>query len=152
MTDIVLTIAHHLLVFGLVAILAMEIGLLRGGVSAQAVRQIARIDAGYGLMAILVALVGIARVVWGAKGYDYYLHNLFFWLKMAVFVLVGLGSIPPTVAYLRWRRSLDADPNALPGQGEIGRVQLWLRAQIVLIALLPVFAALMARYPAYIDF
>ena len=152
MTDIVLTIAHHLLVFGMVAIIAMEIGLLRGGISAGVVRQVARIDAGYGLMAILVVLVGIARIVWGLKGYNYYLHNLFFWLKMAAFVLVGLGSIAPTIAYLRWRRSLDADPDYLPPAGEIGRVQLWLRAQIVLIALLPVFAALMARYPAYIDF
>lgn len=152
MTDIVLAIVHHLLVFGMVAVIAMEIGLLRGGVSGRVVRQVARIDAGYGLMAILVVVAGTARVVWGDKGYEYYLHNAFFWLKMAAFALVGLGSIAPTVAYLRWRRSLDADPAYLPAAGDVGRVQVWLRAQIVLIALIPVFAAVMARYPAYIDF
>jgi putative membrane protein len=152
MTDVFLAIAHHLLIFGMLAVIAMEIGLLRGSLSAQSVRQIARIDAGYGIMAILVVLAGVARVIWGAKGYEYYIHNIFFWLKMAAFIATGLASITPTVRYLRWRKALEANPAYLPPAAEIATVQLWLRLQIVLFALLPVFAALMARYSGYIEF
>jgi len=94
MTDVFLAIAHHLLIFGMFTVVAMEIGLLRGGLSAQSVRQIARIDAGYGIMAILVVLAGVARVIWGGKGFEYYIHNIFFWLKMAAFIATGLASSP----------------------------------------------------------
>lgn len=53
MTDSVLTVLHLWLVFGMLAVIAMEIALLRGGASAQGLRQLARIDGGYGLECVV---------------------------------------------------------------------------------------------------
>ena len=55
-------------------------------------------------MAALVVAAGVLRVFFGAKGYEYYLVNIFFWAKMALFVGVALLSVAPTYMYLVWRR------------------------------------------------
>ncbi len=59
---------------------------------------------------------------------------------MATFVLIALLSVPPTMRYLRWRRS-----TTVPSEAEIGFVRRFLWAEVALFALLPVFAAAMAR-------
>jgi putative membrane protein len=52
---------------------------------------------------------------------------------------VGLLSIPPTLAFRRWRR-------AAPDEAAVGGVRRLLRLEVGLLLLIPVFAALMARY------
>jgi len=59
---------------------------------------------------------------------------------MATFVLVALLSVPPTLQYLKWRRSSEA-----PGPADVGRVKRFLYAEVFLFAFLPIFAATMAR-------
>ena len=56
------------------------------------------------------------------------------------FLVIGLLSVPPTVAYIRWRRS-----GAAPGDAQVAGVRRWLWAETLLFALLPAFAAAMAR-------
>ncbi len=54
--------------------------------------------------------------------------------------MIGVLSIPPTIAYIRWRRG-----NVVPTDAQVGTVRLFLHAQAGLFALLLVFAAAMAR-------
>ena len=103
--NFVLAIAHHLAVFGLVAIFAAEFALMRPGIESKRLQQLRKIDAGYGALAGLVVVVGIIRVVFGGAGWEYYVGNWVFWAKMAAFIGVGLASIPPTRALIRWRRA-----------------------------------------------
>ena len=100
MTDLVLAIAHHLCVFTLAGLLLAEVVLLRPDLSPARILQLGRIDIAYGIVAGLVVVVGVLRVNFGDKGADYYLHNWAFWLKMSAFVLLGLLSIPPTLAII----------------------------------------------------
>ncbi len=97
MLDLGLAILHHLLAFGLVTILMAESVLVRPGITPDQCRRVARIDAGYGLSSVLLIIVGVARVVFAAKGWEWYQTNLWFWAKMAAFLAVGLLSIPPTI-------------------------------------------------------
>lgn len=90
-------------------------------------------------------IVGVARVIWGAKGYDYYLVNHFFWTKMALFLIVGLLSIPPTIRYLAWRRRLRADADFRPALEAIARVRTYLWAEAAFFLAIPLAAAAMAR-------
>ena len=62
MTDLILAILHHLLVFGLVAMLVAESMLVRPGMRAMDVDRVVRIDVGYGATAILIIVVGLLRV------------------------------------------------------------------------------------------
>jgi putative membrane protein len=144
--DTILAVLHHLLVFGLTIMLATQFALLRPGLAAGDVRRLSGVDAGYGATAALIVLVGLLRVWFGAKGADYYEANLWFWAKMAAFAGVGLLSIPPTIAFIRWRRAQRAAEDEVPSAGEVARVRRFLTAELGLLLLVPVFAALMARH------
>src|SRR6266436_6787722 len=101
--DLILAIGHHILVFGIAAILAAELVLIRPGINAAQLRQAGKIDLFYGIAAGLVVLVGFARVYFGVKGPDFYLQNPVFWAKIGTFAVVGLLSVPPTLLLLKWR-------------------------------------------------
>ncbi len=143
--DWALASLHHLAIFTLAAILAFELALTAGEVSATTVGRLARIDAWYGIVAALVLAVGISRVVFGAKGPDYYMINTFFWTKMALFAAVGGISIAPTLRYLVWRRAVRVDPTFRPEAAAVRTVRLALWAEAALFAGIPVAAAAMAR-------
>lgn len=140
--DLLLAIGHHLAVFLLVAILAAEFALLRPGLSASRIAQLARIDAAYGGVAALVILIGVLRVIFGASGWEYYVANYAFWAKMAAFLLVGLLSIQPTLAIRRWNK---AGADYAAPEAEIAISRRYLRLQVALLVLIPIFAAAMAR-------
>lgn len=141
--DMGLAIAHHVLVFGMVVMLAMELAYLRG--DGPPVARLAGLDAGYGLTSLLIIAVGVCRVVWGAKGWAAYEANPFFWAKVGTFAVIGLCSIAPTMAFLRWRRTFRADPAFRPAPEDIARVARWVRIELLLVFPLVGFAAAMAR-------
>lgn len=140
MLDLTLAIGHHLLIFGLFAILVGELLMVGPAIDAAGIGRVARIDLWYGIVAAMILLLGFSRAVFAAKGWAYYQHNAFFWAKIATFLLIGVLSVPPTLAYLRWRRTETA-----PSAAEVRRVRGYLWVETLLFALLPVFAAAMAR-------
>lgn len=149
MADLFLAIAHHILVFGLVGMLTGEAVLVRPGMSSADAARVARLDAGYGAAAGLILLIGILRLVFGAKGLDYYLVNVWFWGKIAAFACMGLASIPPTLRFFAWRAALKANPSYVPDAHDIARVKFLLRLQSLLLVAIIAFAATMARYATY---
>ena len=148
MSPLAFAIAHHLLVFSLVGVVAAEVGLVRRGMSAADVRRVAMIDAFYGLLAALILIVGFSRAVWGAKGWAYYSENPWFHAKMASFLMVGLLSIPPTVRFIRWRRAIRRGAMDAPPDAEVTGVRRWLLVEAAFLALVPTFAAAMAGWQA----
>ena len=144
LTYLVLAVGHHLLVFGLLGVLAAERALMSGRLSPDKVRRLGKLDAAYGLVALSIIVVGLLRVFFGGKGSEYYFANSLFWAKMAAFAAVGLLSIVPTIRILAWRRSLVADHAFSPPPDEIARVRRFLNLELVLFPLIPTFAAAMA--------
>jgi putative membrane protein len=143
--DLLLAVAHHILIFAIAGVLAFEVGVVRQGLTATDIRRVGRVDAWYGILAALIIAVGFVRVVYAAKGWAYYSVNHFFWAKMIAFAIVGLLSAPPTIAYLRWRNALKTDPSFLPAPQAIATARRFLWLEVVVFAFIPVFAALMAR-------
>ena len=143
--DLVLAIAHHLAVFTLAAIFAAEFALVRPGLGGPRLAQLSRIDAAYGGMAMLVIVVGVVRVIFGAAGWEYDIHNHAFWGKMGAFLIVGLLTIPPTLAYRRWLKAQQTHPGYEPPLGEIKRQRRFIHLQALFFLLIPSFAAAMAR-------
>ncbi|MSP02699.1 MAG: DUF2214 family protein [Acetobacteraceae bacterium] len=140
MLDLHLAIAHHILIFAMFGVLVAESMCLQPGMTAGDVRRVSRIDLSYGVLAALILAVGFSRALFAAKGWEYYLSNTFFWLKIVTFVAIGLLSAPPTIALIRWRRSGTA-----PTGGEIAYVRRFIWAETILFVLLLIFAAAMAR-------
>ncbi|MEO5773249.1 MAG: DUF2214 family protein [Sphingomicrobium sp.] len=144
-TDLLLAIVHHLLAFGLAAVLAAEFVLTAPGLTGAGLKWLQRLDRYYGALAGLLIVIGVLRVIYGAKGPDFYLASHAFWAKMAAFAAVGLLSIAPTVWILGWGRRAKADVGyAVPAE-EARALRKYFVAQIVVFASIPVFAAVMAR-------
>jgi putative membrane protein len=143
--DWLLASFHHLAVFSLAGILSAEIFLTAGPIDDRMALRLARVDAWYGILAALVVAAGVLRVFFGAKGYEYYFVNIFFWAKMALFVGVALLSVAPTYMYLVWRRQVRADPSFRPPADEIAQLRRTLYVEAGLFALIPICAAAMAR-------
>ena len=144
-TDLLLAGLHHLVVFSLVAVPAAELALMRGTLDAPRIRHVARLDAIYGLLAMLILVIGSGRVFHGAKGADFYLHNPFFWTKLAFFAAVGLVSIVPTVRVLRWKKAAARDADFVVAQGDLANTRRWLTIELALFVPIPLLAAAMAR-------
>jgi putative membrane protein len=136
---------HFIAIFSAVACLAAERALYRPALDAASAQRLTRLDLGYGLSAVAILLTGLARVFWLGKGAAFYGGNPLFWAKLAVFAVVALLSLPPTVHYLRWRPALAAGqaPQVHPAAYRRVRALLWCEALGFL--LLPLLAALMAR-------
>jgi putative membrane protein len=143
--DLILAVFHHVLIFALAGVIAFEVGVARQGLTATDVRRLGRVDAWYGILAALIIIVGFSRAIFAAKGWAYYSVNHFFWAKMGAFVIVGLLSIQPTVSFIRWRRAATANPDFVPASGAVATVRRFLWAEVFFFALIPIFAAAMAR-------
>jgi putative membrane protein len=144
--DLLLAILHHILVFALAAALAVEFALVRPGLAGRDLRVLAHVDQAYGGLAAAVIAVGVLRVIYGLKGWEFYVYNTSFWAKMAAFAAVGLLSIPPTIRIAAWRRGMQrATGLFVPPDSEIASVRRYIRWQLAIFLLIPVFAAMMAR-------
>ncbi len=140
MLDLAFAIGHHLLIFALFGVLFAGLIAVRKGMDSTMVSRIASVDLWYGVLAALIVIVGFSCAVFAAKGWTYYQHNGFFWAKIGTFAVVGLLSVPPTIRFIQWRKA-----GVSPSDDQVKSVRRYLHAEVVLFALLPMFAAAMAR-------
>lgn len=145
LTDLLLAIVHHLLMFTLVAVLVIEIVTVRPGMAPAQLKRLGRLDGIYGGAAGLILVVGFCRVFFGAKPYDYYLTSSAFWAKIAAFAVVGALSAMPTLRFMQWARAAAIDAAFSPADTEVAKVRRLMHAEAVVFVLIPIFAAMMAR-------
>jgi putative membrane protein len=149
MLDLVLAVLHHLAILSLILVVGAELALIRMNLSGAALRRIATIDLGYGIAAGVIVAVGVTRVVFGAKGWVFYVHNPWFWAKMSTFLVVGLLSIHPTVMFIRWRRAAEADAGFVAPPAGVAAVRRTVAIEAALLGLIVACAAAMARYGSF---
>ena len=143
--DLIFAILHFLLIFALVAIMAMELMLLRPGLGGARLAQLGGIDSAYGGAAGALIVVGFLRVFFGATDSSFYLTNWVFWAKIAAFVVVGIISIKPTIDILGWRRQAAGNSSYVVPDGEVKAARTFVHAETAVFILIPIFASLMAR-------
>lgn len=143
--DFALAVLHHLLVFALFGTFIAEMVSVRSGLSGAGLGRLARIDALYGGLSLAVIAVGVLRVIFGLKGWEYYAANHSFWGKMGSFLLVGLLSIPPSIRIARWKKAQGADASFVVPDAEVKRLRRFLHAEAFFFIPILVFAAAMAR-------
>jgi putative membrane protein len=143
--DAVLAYLHYAAIFSLFSFLVVEFVLIRRTLDAGMTRLIGRIDQWYGGASVAVLATGFLRAIYGAKGPDFYFNEWPVYVKIGLFLAVGILSIKPTLTYIRWRRALDHDAAwQVPSEEQRGTRRLIL-IQLHLAALIPVFAVIMAR-------
>jgi putative membrane protein len=145
MGEAIVAYLHYLSIFLLFALLTLEHQLFKRPLDLPRARSLIRVDIAYGLSAGLVLATGIARLVWYGKGPAYYLHNSLFHAKFGLFILIALLSILPTLVFLNWRNDLRAGqvPQLSARLGTL--VIMCIRLELLLLLILPLLAALLAR-------
>ena len=144
-TEALLAYAHLLAILTMVVFLASEAALCRGEwLNAAVVERLARLDMIYAVAAVTVLLTGLARTWWGIKGLGWYWGNPLLYVKLGLFVAMGLLSIRPTRMFARWRRELRAN-GTLPDPAEVVLARRLVMWQAHLLPLIPLVAVFLAR-------
>ena len=143
--DALLAYLHYISIFTLIVFLTAEAVVLRPDMTPEIRKRLGRYDAVYGVAAVAVVVTGVLRVIYGAKGYAFYVHNPIFHIKIGLFILVGLMSIVPTINILRWKKQGKTQSDFVPTPSEIAKTRRWVMIESHLIIFIPLAAVLMAR-------
>jgi putative membrane protein len=142
---VTLAFLHHAAAFVIVGVLTAELVLLKGELTLVSARSVLRIDAAYGIAAAVLLVVGLLRVFYTEKGAAYYFHSGPFVVKLALFLIVGLLSIYPTLQYLSWRGALRAGRVPALDAAVLRRVRVVVHVELTLLFVIMLCAAMMAR-------
>ena len=133
-------------IFTLFSFLTAQAVLLRAApLEARLVRLLARTDVWAAASAGLVLVTGFLRAGFGAKGADFYFNAWPIYVKIALFVMVGLLSIKPTLAYIRWKKAFELDAAWTVPAAEHAATRKFVMLEVHIGALIPLVAVIMAR-------
>lgn len=137
--------AHFIAVFGIVATIFFEWMTISPTPSYIEARRLQLCDRWYGLSAVVILVVGFARVFHFEKGKEFYFANPFFHAKLGLFVLIGLLSIFPTVRFIKWGAQTKQGLPPVVTQHEYKTIKALLSVQLVLLIGMAFCASFMAR-------
>ena len=143
--DATLAYFHFAAIFVLFGYMVAEAVLLRGTLTAETIRRLGRIDLIYFGAAILVLATGFLRLMFGAKGPDFYLSWWPIYAKIGTFLVIACVSIVPTMTFIRWKREVDRDAAWQVPAADQKRMRRFVTIELHLAALIPAFAVIMAR-------
>ncbi len=138
MDYILIKYLHFLGIGFTLSALVLEHALLKEKLEPAELKRLANIDLVYGISAGVVLGAGLALWLSVGKGSDFYSGNSLFLIKLALFGVIGLLSIYPTIFFVKNRKSetsLDVPSN----------IRVTIRAELFLLILLPLLAVLMAQ-------
>jgi len=102
-------------------------------------------DAVLGVSAGILLAVGLARVFLFEKGAAYYFSNHAFLTKFALFVVVALMSLVPTLEFLSWRKALNAGQAPLVAEAKLHKIRVIVHIELAAVVIIVLCAAIMAR-------
>jgi putative membrane protein len=143
--DAALAYLHFAAIFMLFAFLTTQLMLVKQPLDERLVRLISRVDVWYAASAGMVLVTGFLRAGLGAKGGDFYFNSWPIYVKILLFLTVGLISIKPTLIFLGWKRAYAGDKAWVVPAAEQARVRRLVTIEVHLAALIPIVAVIMAR-------
>lgn len=164
---------HYLFLLAMTALVTYERATVKANMSMDTEKSLVIADAAYGLTSVLLFVTGYLRVTEYGKGWNFYSHEPFFWLKLsALGVLAGL-SLFPTIVLVRRGQALfantdsnDDDNNNNRDQTKggsslqlfepmserlAGRMRKVMNAELTALATIPLMATCMARGIGYAE-
>jgi putative membrane protein len=136
----------HLLAIGVGAgLLLTEYWLCRRMPDRIQVRLLGQVDMGYQLALIGSLATGLARALYYGQDVPFYLANRLFWLKIAIFFMIVVVAIAPTLQYIRWNREARTAPTFTPLERDVERLRASIALGFGLWLILPLIGILVAR-------
>jgi putative membrane protein len=129
---------HILSILAMVSFLFAEMILVKPDMTRRQIRYVSRLDAGYGMAALLVVGAGLTLWFGVGKGAEFY-QNPILHIKVTLAIIAGLISIIPTVFYIRQRKGNPDEIVSVPK-----RIRRLILVQLLILALLPPLAIMTA--------
>tara|TARA_Y100000589_G_scaffold214639_1_gene202473 strand:- start:131 stop:622 length:492 start_codon:yes stop_codon:yes gene_type:complete len=102
-------------------------------------------DVIYGITGLAVLITGILRVKYYGQGVEFYTNNPIFWVKVSLYILIGVISLYPTITYILWAVPLSKNKLPVITENLVKRFKLIIMTELVGFAVIPFFATLMSR-------
>ncbi|MDP6416515.1 MAG: DUF2214 family protein [Gammaproteobacteria bacterium] len=130
---------HYLAILVLAITLIIENRAISPTISDEEAINLVKVDNVFRISAVLVAVFGLILWLWVGKPREFYRMNLFFQIKLGLFVLAAVLSIYPTFFFFKVRR------DRLPENAVPSLVRLLMKLELLLLVIIPMLAYLMAR-------
>lgn len=128
MTETLLASLHLLALLAVIVFQTSQTALCRAEwVNAAVVRRMVALDNLFLASAAALLLSGVARLLWGIKGMQWYVGQPLFHLKMTLLCIMVVLAVRGSLTIRRWCRTLDAAgtlPDATALQG-VRRLLMW---------------------------
>ena len=99
----------------------------------------------YGIAGLAILITGILRVKYFGQGGEFYTSNPIFWVKVSLYILIGLISLYPTTTYILWAIPLSKNKLPIISENLVERFKLIIMTELVGFAIIPFMATLMSR-------
>ena len=136
---------HHIAAFTLFAALVVELILIREVLTVGTARRLQVADMVFGISAGVLIVIGLLRVFYFEKGATYYFHTWTFITKLALFLIIGLVSIIPTLEFLSWRKAVKQGQAPSVSPERLSTLRSIIHWELVGIVVIILMAALMAK-------
>ncbi|MDO6460464.1 DUF2214 family protein [Granulosicoccaceae sp. 1_MG-2023] len=136
--DLFIRYIHFLGIISLSSALVLEHALIDREMSPTQLRRLVRIDAIYGLSALILLVGGLGLWFWVGKPAAFYSANPLFHIKVTLFLIMAAISVYPTLFFIRNRNAQGAVVS-IPKA-----VVMAIRVELLLLIFLPLLAVLMA--------
>ena len=130
---------HFLAIFVFAGSLIIENMAIKPTINGEDARNLAKVDAVYGISATLVFGMGLALWLWIGKPSEYYTSNPVFQGKIFLFIIIALVSVYPSAFFIKQRKSQSESievPRLIP---------ILLKIEMILLLLSPILAYLATR-------
>ena len=102
-------------------------------------------DLVYGIAGLAILITGILRVKYYGQGGEFYTGNPIFWVKVSLYIIIGLISLYPTTTYILWAIPLSRNNLPVISENLVKRFRLIITTELVGFVVIPFFATLMSR-------
>lgn len=138
--EIIVRYLHFVSIIVLSGAIVAESLLIQPRMNRAQIQQLLKIDAAYGISAILVLATGLLQWLAVGKPADFYSQNPVFHAKFGLFAILGILSAYPSVFFAKHRKGDPTDDLT------VGPILRWsIRAEVVILTVMPLLASLMAR-------
>ena len=131
---------HFIGIIGVSSTLIAEGFIIKPSLPKRTISLLARIDAIYGISAIVTLAMGLIMWLWIGKPASFYNANPLFHTKLTLFVIIGILSIWPTLFFLKNRKGEHDEVVQIPR-----KIRNFVTIEIILLLCIPLLAVLMSR-------
>jgi putative membrane protein len=139
MTELVIRYVHFVGLISLSSMLVVQNLMMTKTLDRHWFKKLLIIDGVYGFSAMLTLSAGLGLWLWFGKPSEFYTNNIIFQIKLSLFLLVAIMSIPATVFFIKNRNIKEPTIEVPPFILRLKRVE------IGILVVIPMLAVLMAR-------